>query len=158
MTDTNLLLQPEITEKIPGFANKPWFKKLLHEMINNFQSENPQSWNQISTKLTISHQRLYEVLNHEYTKKKIQEIVNQQGIKDLSEIYLNVKKNSKNPQHAALWLKYFSPVQPKDQVAGGNIILNLNLFRADVISDKVNKDVEIEEAEYTPVVQADDKQ
>ena len=83
MTDTNLLLQPEITEKIPGFANKPWFKKLLHEMINNFQSENPQSWNQISTKLTISHQRLYEVLNHEYTKKKIQEIVNQQGIKDL---------------------------------------------------------------------------
>ena len=158
MTTELTVLPDQQIEKPPKWTSTPYYKKLLKLIEDKIQSAESFTQQELSKKTRISQQRISEILRSEYFKKEIQAIFDRKGIEDLSTVYNNIRTNSKNPNHARLFLQYFSPIRPKDTPAGGNIILNLNLFRADVISDKVNKDIEIEDAEYTPIVQADKNQ
>lgn len=138
------LVKQEKPEKIPDFAKTDWYQQLLSEIRLNFTREKPLSLNKISKKLSVTQQRVSQVLVHEYSKKQLQAIVDEFGFADAPEVYQIVKANLNNPGHARLYHEYYSPIRKKDVAQSGDIIINVGVIARP-----------IEEAEYTEIQDKD---
>ena len=131
-------------QKIPDFAKQPYFDKILETIEKSILSEEKQSIRKLATELNLSFQWIYKVLSHEYTQKKIEEIVKSNGIMDTGKVYQTILENRRNPRHSELFLKYFSPIKPAEVQQGGNIMINIGLFGGNK-SDKMS---DVDEADY----------
>ena len=138
------LIKHEKPEKVPDFAKTEWYQQLLNEIRANFIREKPLSINKISKKLPISQPRISQVLADDYSKKMLQQMVDEMGFADTPYAYNVVKANLKNPGHARLWHEYYSPIRKKDTAQSGDIIINVGVIQKSV-----------EEAEYTEIQDKD---
>jgi hypothetical protein len=136
-------------KKVPAFAKQPYFDKILETIEKSIISDEKQSIRKLADELNLSFQWIYKVLSHEYTQKKIEEIVKSNGTLDTGKVYQTILDNRRNPRHSELFLKYFSPIKPVETQQGGNIMINIGLFGA-------NKSDNVTDAEYVDIT-LDDK-
>lgn len=145
----NSFIQPALaTEKIPDFAKSQWFQEFLRMYQDAITRRKAVSLHQISKKLEVSHQRIYQIIDHPYTLQCIRQTLERAGAIDSAKVYANIFNSKGNPRHARLFLEYFSPVQPKSVNAGGNILINVNVF--------ANQNRQPEPAEYTEIEPEED--
>lgn len=131
--------------KIPEFAKTDDYQRLLAGIIEKASDGEKLKISEFAQTTSVDIRTLYRWLQHEHTKKEIDNYIEAMVTQDKTSVYQTVVENKTNPHFSRLFLDYYERRSPGKGGNVGNITINLGFFNAPQTQTDPIEDAQITE-------------